>query len=71
MRDFFSLAFLLVLLGFTLLALRMWYTGRSTPMGEAKRQLFRRFVAGIAVFWLVAIVGYFMGFFSRVRSIRS
>jgi hypothetical protein len=65
MRDFFSLAFLAVLIGFTVLAARMWYTDRSAPTDEAKKQVFRRFVTGIAIFWLIAIVGYFMGFFSR------
>ena len=65
MRDFFSLAFLAVLVCFTVLAARMWYASRTTPMEEAKRQLFRRFVAGIALFWLVAAGGYLMGLFSR------
>jgi hypothetical protein len=65
MRDFFTLAFLAVLLGFTGLAAHMWYTSRSPPMDAARREVFRRFVAGIAVFWLVAAFGYFMGFFSR------
>jgi hypothetical protein len=57
MRDFFTLTFLAVLIGFTGLAARMWYTSRSAPMDQAKRQVFGRFVTGIAVFWLVAAVG--------------
>jgi hypothetical protein len=65
MRDFFNLVFLAVLVGFTGLAARMWYSSRKEPMDAAKRQVFNRFVAGIAVFWLVALAGYASGFFSR------
>ncbi len=65
MLDFFTLAFLAVLVGFTGLAAHMWYTSRKEPMDAAKRQVFNRFVAGVAVFWLVALVGYAAGFFSR------
>jgi uncharacterized iron-regulated membrane protein len=65
MRDFFSLAFLAVLVCFTGLAAHMWYQSRSKPMEEAQRQVFKRFVAGIALFWVLAAIGYMMGFFSR------
>ena len=65
MRDFFNLVFLAVLVGFTGLAAHMWYTSRKEPMDAAKRQVFNRFVTGIAVFWLVAAVGYAAGFFSQ------
>ena len=65
MRDFFNLVFLAILVGFTGLAAHMWYSSRKEPMDAAKRQVFNRFVGGIAVFWLVALVGYALGFFSR------
>jgi hypothetical protein len=65
MRDFFNLVFLAVLVGFTGLAAHMWYSSRKEPMEAAKRQVFNRFVAGLAVFWLVALAGYVSGFFSR------
>jgi hypothetical protein len=33
-------------------------------MEDAERRVFLRFVIGIALFWLVAIAGYFAGFIS-------
>jgi hypothetical protein len=63
-RNFFSIAYLVVLTCCTLLALRMWYTKRGTAGDPAEQAMFRRFVLGIALFWLVALAGYFGGFFS-------
>ena len=67
MRDFFAVGFFVVLIGCTLLALRMWYASRGREVPPAERRVFMRFVAGIAVFWLVAAVGYFGGFLSLLR----
>ena len=63
MRSFFSIAYLAILVCCTLLAVRMWYAQRGTT-DPAERQLFRRFVLGILVFWLIAVAGYFGGFFA-------
>jgi len=62
-RDFFSIAYLVVLIGCTLLAVRMWAAQRGTN-DPAEKRLFARFVLGIAIFWLVALAGYLGGFFS-------
>jgi bacteriorhodopsin len=64
MRAFFTLAFLAVLVLLTLLAARTWYANRGRQVDAAERQVFRRFVAGIAVFWLIAIAGWLGGFIS-------
>ena len=42
-------AFLVVLAGLTLLALRMWYTKRGADVSEDERRLFRRFLLGLAI----------------------
>ena len=64
MRAFFTLAFLAVLLLCTLLAARTWYANRGRQVEPAERQVFRRFVAGLALFWLLAIAGYVGGLMS-------
>ena len=64
MRAFFTLAFLAVLIVCTLLAARSWYANRGKQVDPAERQVFLRFVAGLALFWLVAIAGYLGGFMS-------
>ena len=61
---FFSLAYLAILICCTLLAVRMWYARRNAPVEQAEKQVFNRFVLGIIVFWLVAVVGLLGGFFS-------
>jgi hypothetical protein len=61
MRAFFTLAFLAVLLFCTLLAVRTWYGHRGRHVEPAEQQVFLRFVAGLAVFWLLAIAGYVGG----------
>jgi uncharacterized membrane protein len=61
MVDFLTIAFIVVLLGLTLLAMRMWYTTKGTEVSEAQRQLYGRFLIGLAIFWVVAIAGYFGG----------
>jgi hypothetical protein len=65
MPSFFSLAYLAVLVGCTLLAIRMWYARRNASVEPAEKQIFIRFVVGIMVFWLVAVLGFLGGFFSR------
>jgi hypothetical protein len=64
MRAFFTLAFLAVLILCTLLAARSWYANRGKQVDPAERQVFLRFVAGLALFWLVAIAGYLGGLMS-------
>ena len=64
MRAFFTLAFLAVLLVCTGLAARAWYANRGRQVEAAERQVFLRFVTGLAVFWLVAIAGYLGGLMS-------
>jgi len=64
MRAFFTLAFLAVLIVCTLFAARTWYANRGRQVEPAERQVFLRFVTGLAVFWLVAIAGYLGGFIS-------
>jgi len=63
MRSLFSIAYLVVLVCCTLLAVRMWYTQRGTK-DPAEKQLWKRFVLGVGIFWLIAIAGYFGGFFA-------
>jgi Gpi18-like mannosyltransferase len=64
MRAFFTIAFFAILVLCTLFAARTWYVNRGKVMEDAERRVFLRFVAGLAVFWLVAIAGYFGGFIS-------
>jgi len=61
MVDFLMIAFVVVLLGLTLLAVRMWYTTKGTGASEAERRLYGRFLVGLAIFWVVALAGYFGG----------
>jgi hypothetical protein len=61
MRAFFTLAFLAALLLCTLLAARTWSANRGRDVEPAERLVFRRFVAGLALFWLLAIAGYVGG----------
>ena len=64
MRAFFTLAFLAALVLCTLLAVRTWYGHRGREVEPAERRVFLRFVAGVAVFWLVAIAGWLGGLMS-------
>jgi uncharacterized membrane protein len=61
MSNTLTISFLAVLVGLTLLAIRMWYKQRGADVSEAERKVFARFVIGVAVFWLVAIAAYFGG----------
>jgi hypothetical protein len=63
MRILFSIAYLVILIGCSLFAMRMWFTQRGST-DPAEKQVFARFVLGLALFWLVAIAGYVGGFFS-------
>jgi hypothetical protein len=66
--DLLTVAFLVVLLGLTLVAIRMWYTSKAAAVSEAERRLYGRFLVGLAIFWVVAIAGYFGGpLFSAMR----
>jgi hypothetical protein len=59
--NMLTISFLAVLIGLTLLAIRMWYKQRGADVSEAERKVFTRFVLGVGVFWLVAIGAYFVG----------
>jgi uncharacterized membrane protein len=61
MPRFLTVGFLAILVVFTLLAIRIWYTRRGASVSEAERRVFARFILGLAMFWLVAIAGYFGG----------
>jgi xanthine/uracil permease len=61
MNKFLTIGFLVVLIGLTLLAVRMWHTRRGASVSEAERRVFARFMLGLGVLWLVAIVAYFAG----------
>jgi hypothetical protein len=62
MNNVLTIGFLVILIAFTLLALRMWYTrGGTAGADEAERRLFARFILGLGIFWLVAIAAYFAG----------
>ena len=61
MVDFLTIAFVVVLLGLTLLAIRMWYSTKGSAVSEPERRLYGRFLIGLAIFWVVAIAGYFGG----------
>jgi uncharacterized membrane protein len=61
MSNFWTVAFLAVLTGLTLLAIWRWYTRRGASVPEAERRVFARFILGLVVFWLLAIVAYFGG----------
>jgi HAMP domain-containing protein len=65
MLTFFTIAFLAALLALTLLAAKTWYENRGKDIEEAQQQVQQRFVIGLAVFWLIAIAGYFGGFLSH------
>jgi hypothetical protein len=39
----------------------MWYTAKGSAVSEAERRLYGRFLVGLAIFWVVAIAGYFGG----------
>ncbi len=58
MQSFFQITFFTVLVLLTLLAGWMWYKRRGTTVDQAQERVFRRFVAGIVVFWLVAVAGF-------------
>jgi hypothetical protein len=61
MTNVLLIAFFVVLVGLTLLALRMWYTQRGPDASEDERRLFKRFLLGLAILWLVVVVSYFAG----------
>jgi len=68
MQDFLTIGFLAILIGLSLLALRMWYTRRGASVSDAERRVFGRFILGLSIFWGVAIAAYFLGpLFSALR----
>jgi hypothetical protein len=61
MPIFVTIAFFAVLVVCTFLAVRMWYTKRGTSVSQAEQRVFKRFVLGLAIFWLLAIAAYVWG----------
>jgi uncharacterized membrane protein len=55
MPSFFQIAFFAVLIVLTGLAGWTWYARRGTAADPAQERVFRRFVAGIVLFWIVAV----------------
>jgi F0F1-type ATP synthase membrane subunit a len=65
MLTLFTYAFFAALLVLTFLAAKMWYENRGKDIEPAQHQVQTRFAIGVAVFWLIAIAGYFGGFLSH------
>jgi len=63
MGTLFPIAYLAVLIGCTLFAIRAWYLARGSK-DPAQKPLLVRFVIGLAVFWLIAIAGWLGGYFT-------
>jgi hypothetical protein len=61
MGNVVAIAFFTVLVLLTLVAGRTWYQRRGTAMDPAQERVFRRFVLGLIVFWLVAAAGFLWG----------
>jgi hypothetical protein len=55
------LVFFFILLALTAFAGWRWYTMPDGDIEDAERQVFRRFAAGLAMFWLLAVAAYLMG----------
>ena len=56
-----AIAFFTVLVLLTLIAGRTWYQRRGTAVDAAQERVFRRFVLGLILFWIVAIAGVLWG----------
>jgi len=61
MQSFVLIAFFAVLLVLTGLAGWTWYQRRGSAVDPEQERVFRRFVAGIAVFWLIAVAWWLVG----------
>ena len=57
--TYWMTTFLAILVALTLFAGWRWYTMRGASVSPAERQVFVRFVLGIAVFWLLVVGMYF------------
>jgi hypothetical protein len=53
-----TIAFITVLIMLTLLAGRISYKSRGAATDNEEKRVFRRFVAGLVVFWIVAIAAF-------------
>ena len=54
-----TIAFFTVLVVLTLLAGRISYQRKRAAVDNEEKRVFRRFVAGLVVFWIVAIAAFF------------
>ena len=61
MGNAVAIAFFTVLVLLTLIAVRTWYQRRGEAVDEAQERVFRRFVLGLLVFWMVAVAGFLWG----------
>jgi membrane protein implicated in regulation of membrane protease activity len=50
-----AIAFFAVLALLTLVAGRTWYERRGAAVDQARERVFRRFVLGLIVFWMLAV----------------
>ena len=61
MHTFVLIAFFAVLIVLTGLAAWTWYQRRGAAVDPEQERIFRRFVTGIALFWLVAVAWFLFG----------
>jgi hypothetical protein len=61
MGNAVAIAFFTVLVLLTVIAVRTWYQRRGAAVDEAQERVFRRFVLGLLVFWMVAVAGFLWG----------
>jgi hypothetical protein len=61
MPIFVTIAFFAVLVVCTFLAIRMWLKQKDADVSPAEQRVFKRFVLGLVIFWLLAIAAYLWG----------
>ena len=61
MPIFVTIAFFAVLVVCTFLAVRMWFKQKDADVSAAEQRVFKRFVLGLMIFWLLAIAAYVWG----------
>jgi len=57
--TYWMTTFLAILVALTFFAAWKWYTAQGTGASPEERQVFRRFVLGVAIFWLLWALAYF------------
>ena len=61
MGNVVAIAFFTVLALLTLIAGRSWYQRRGVAVDQAQERVFRRFVLGLIVFWILAVAWFLWG----------